>query len=231
MTPETKYNCLIIEDEPIAMEIIEHFISHHKDFNIVGKCSDAIHANSLLKMHTIDLIFLDLHLPVIKGFEFLKKLKNRPQVIVTTAFHEYALESYELNVVDYLLKPISYSRFQDSIEKFKHLKNAEKALLEIDERDFIFLNIAKRKVKIVLHDILYIESIREYIKIHTKQDVYTVKIPISKFEKELDGNNFIRIHKSFIVSKSKIEVMSSNEITVNGKKLPVGRTYKPFIIN
>ncbi|WP_336690692.1 MULTISPECIES: LytR/AlgR family response regulator transcription factor [unclassified Chryseobacterium] len=231
MIPEIKYNCLIIEDEPIAMEIMEHFISQNKDFHIVGKCSDAIYANSLLKIHQIDLIFLDLHLPAIKGFEFLKRLKNRPHVIVTTAFHEYALEGYELNIVDYLLKPISYTRFQDSIEKFKHLMNAEKAILEIEDRDFIFVNIAKRKIKIILQDIFYIESIREYIKIHTKQEVYTVKMPISKFEKDLDENNFIRIHKSYIVSRSKIEVMSASEITVNGKKLPIGRTYRPFISN
>lgn len=229
MIPEVKYNCLIIEDEPIAMEIMEHFISQNKEFHVVGKCSDAIYANSLLNTHKIDLIFLDLHLPVLKGFEFLKKIKNPPHVIVTTAFHEYALEGYELNIVDYLLKPISYSRFLDALGKFKHLMNAEKAILEMENRDFIFIKIAKRKIKIVLQDIFYIESIREYIKIHTKQETYTVKIPISKFEESLDRNNFIRIHKSYIVSRSKIEVICANEIMVNGKKLPIGRTYKSFI--
>lgn len=228
---EKKYNCIIVEDEPIAMEIMESFVSQSKELNLVGKCSDAVYASSLLNIQKVDLMFLDLHLPVIKGFDFLRKVKNPPSVIVTTAYHEYAVEGYELDIVDYLMKPISYSRFLTAVGKFVHLMEAQEAIVEMDDRESIFVNIAKKKIKIVLQDIFYIESLREYIKIHTKQETFTVKLPLSKFEETLDKNKFMRIHKSYIVSKSKIEMMSSNEIVVNGKKLPIGRTYKHFVMS
>ena len=226
---DKKYNCIIVEDEPIAAEIIENFVNQDNEFKLVGKCSDAVYASSLLSMHNVDLMFLDLHLPVLKGFDFLKKLKNPPFVIVTTAYHHYALEGYELDIVDYLLKPIPYSRFLTAIGKFKHLMEAEEALLEVADRDFIFINIGKKQIKIFLQDIYFIESLREYIKIHTKTETYVVKMPISRMEENLDKELFLRIHKSYIISKSKIEAKSANEFVVNGKKLPVGRTYKQFI--
>ena len=120
MSDKKKYNCIIVEDEPIAAEIIENFVKQDQELNLVGKSSDVVHASSLLNIHKVDLIFLDLHLPVIKGFDFLRKMKNPPFVIVTTADHEYAVEGYELDIVDYLMKPIPYSRFLTAIGKFKH---------------------------------------------------------------------------------------------------------------
>lgn len=224
-----KYKCIIIEDEPIAADIIENFISRDKDFQLIGKCSDAVYASSLLSMYNIDLMFLDLHLPVVKGFDFLKKVKNPPFVIVTTAYHQYALEGYELDVLDYLLKPIPYDRFLMAIEKFKYMMEAEDALLEVASKEYIFINIAKRQIKIFLNDIFYIESLREYIKIYTKSETYVVKMPISRIEENLDKNLFLRIHKSFIISKLKIESKTANEFVINGKKIPVGRTYKQYI--
>lgn len=231
MTPSTskKYNCIIVEDEPIAAEILENFILRDQELNLVGKCADAVYASSLLSIHDVDLMFLDLHLPVVKGFDFLRKVKNPPFVIVTTAYHQYAVEGYELDITDYLMKPIPYDRFLTTIDKFKHLMEAEDALLEVSERDFIFLNSGKKKVKIILQDIFYIESLREYINIHTKTETLTFKMPISKIEETLNPKMFVRIHKSYIISRSKIEVKSANIIQVNGKKLPVGRTYKPLI--
>lgn len=224
-----KYKCIIIEDEPIAADIIENFISRDKDFQLIGKCSDAVYASSLLSMYNIDLMFLDIHLPVVKGFDFLKKVKNPPFVIVTTAYHQYALEGYELDVLDYLLKPIPYDRFLMAIEKFKYMMEAEDALLEVASKEYIFINIAKRQIKIFLNDIFYIESLREYIKIYTKSETYVVKMPISRIEENLDKNLFLRIHKSFIISKLKIESKTANEFVINGKKIPVGRTYKQYI--
>ena len=224
-----KYNCIIVEDEPIAAEILENFVSQDKELNLIGKCADAVYASSLLSIHDVDLMFLDLNLPVIKGFDFLKKLKNPPFVIVTTAYHQYAVEGYELDVTDYLMKPIPYSRFLTAIGKFKHLMEAEEALLEIADRDFIFINSGKRQIKITLLDIFYIESLREYINIHTKAETFTFKMPISRIEESLNPQMFVRIHKSYIVSKSKVEVKSANMIQINGKKLPIGRTYKPSI--
>jgi DNA-binding LytR/AlgR family response regulator len=174
-------------------------------------------------------MFLDLHLPVLKGFDFLRKLKNPPLVIVTTAYHQYAIEGYELDVVDYLMKPIPYDRFLAAIGKFKHLMEAEDALLEIADREYIFINSGKKQVRIVLQDIFYIESLREYINIHTKTETLTFKMPISRIEESLNPKLFARIHKSYIISRSKIEMKSASIIQVNGKKLPVGRTYKPSL--
>ncbi|NML72222.1 response regulator transcription factor [Chryseobacterium sp. RP-3-3] len=224
-----KYNCIIVEDEPIAAEILENFVSRDEELHLVAKCSDAVYAGSLLNRHEIDLMFLDLHLPVVKGFDFLKKLKNPPLVIVTTAYHQYAVEGYELDIVDYLMKPIPYDRFTKAVEKFKYLMSAEEALLEAADREHIFISSGKKQIKIVLHDIFFIESLREYIHIHTKAGTITVKMPISRIEESLDPKMFIRIHKSYIISKTKIEVRSASMIQVNGKKLPIGRTYKPSI--
>ncbi|BFO68022.1 LytR/AlgR family response regulator transcription factor [Chryseobacterium sp. KCF3-3] len=224
-----RYNCIIVEDEPIAAEILENFISRDQELNLLGKCADAVYASSLLSIHAVDLMFLDLHLPVIKGFDFLRNVKNPPFVIVTTAYHQYAVEGYELDIADYLMKPIPYDRFLVAIEKFKHLMEAEDALLEVSERDFIFMNSGKKKVKVILQDIFYIESLREYIHIHTKTETFTFKMPISKIEQILNPKMFTRIHKSYIISRSKIEVKSANIIQINGKQLPVGRTYKPLI--
>lgn len=227
--PSKKYNCIIVEDEPIASEILENFISRDPELNLVGKCADAVYASSLLSIHDVDLMFLDLHLPVVKGFDFLRKVKNPPFVIVTTAYHQYAVEGYELDIADYLMKPIPYDRFQAAIGKFKHLIMAEDALLEVSERDFIFINSGKKQIKIILQDVLYIESLREYINIHMKTETFTFKMPISKIEEALNPKMFTRIHKSYIISRSKIEVKSANIIQINGKKLPVGRTYKPLM--
>ncbi|MFP3595323.1 LytR/AlgR family response regulator transcription factor [Chryseobacterium sp. SIMBA_029] len=224
-----KYRCIIVEDEPIAAEILETFISKDENLHLVGKCADAVHASNLLHTHKVDLMFLDINLPVIKGFDFLKQLKNPPFVIVTTAYHEYAVEGYELDVVDYLMKPIPYCRFLTAVGKFTYLLEAEDALLEIADRDHIFITIGKKQIKITLEDIFYIESLREYIHIHTKTETFTVKMPISRIEESLNPKLFIRIHKSYIISKSKVEVKSANMMQVNGKKLPIGRTYKPSI--
>lgn len=230
MTPlSKKYNCIIVEDEPIAAEILENFVSRDEELHLMAKCSDAVYAGSLLNRHEIDLLFLDLHLPVVKGFDFLKKLKNPPLVIVTTAYHQYAVEGYELDIVDYLMKPIPYDRFTKAVEKFKYLMNAEEALLEAADREHIFISSGKKQIRIVLQDIFFIESLREYIHIHTKTGTLTVKMPISRIEENLDPKIFVRIHKSYIISKLKIEVRSASMIQINGKKLPIGRTYKPSI--
>ncbi|MBB6369223.1 LytR/AlgR family response regulator transcription factor [Chryseobacterium shigense] len=224
-----KYSCIIVEDEPIAAEILENFVSRDEELQLIAKCSDAVYAGNLLNRHTIDLMFLDLHLPVIKGFDFLKKLKNPPLVIVTTAYHQYAVEGYELDIVDYLMKPVPYDRFTKAVEKFKYLMCAEEALLEAADREHIFISSGKKQIKIVLHDIFFIESLREYIHIHTKAGTITVKMAISRIEESLNPEMFVRIHKSYIISKPKIEVRSAGMVQVNGKKLPIGRTYKPSI--
>ncbi|WP_136668153.1 LytTR family DNA-binding domain-containing protein [Flavobacterium sp. H122] len=220
-----KYRCLIIEDEPLAAEILSTFIGMDNKLELVEVCSDAIHGSAVLKRESIDLLFLDLHLPVLKGFDFLKKLENPPAVVVTTAYHEYAAEGFDLDVLDYLLKPIPLQRFQKAVGKFKQFIKTQEALLEFGEREFIVVSIAKKQHKIYLNDIFYIESFREYIVIHTKTDDIKVKMPISKIENMLDVSKFKRVHKSYIISLEKIEITSSAEVTVNSTKIPVGRSY------
>lgn len=224
-TTSKKYRCLVIEDEPLAAEILSTFIARDEQLELVEICSDAIHGNTLLKRESIDLLFLDLHLPILKGFDFLRKVENPPLVIVTTAYHDYAVEGFDLDVLDYLLKPIPYERFQKSLLKFKQFFKAQEALIEFAEREFIVVNIAKKSHKIYLNEILYIESFREYIVIHTKTTNIKVKMAISKIENSLDASKFKRVHKSFIVSLEKIDIKSSAELIVNGTKIPIGRSY------
>lgn len=227
-SPIKRYKCLIIEDEPLAAEILSTFIATDEELELVGICSDAIHGNALLKKDSIDLLFLDLHLPILKGFEFLRKLEKPPLVIVTTAYHEYALEGFDLDVLDYLLKPIPLIRFQKAIHKSKQFLIAQEALIQFSSREFIVVNIAKKEYKIYLNDIIYIESFREYIVIHTKEKNIKVKMPISKMESILDSSRFKRVHKSYIVSLEKIDIRSSTEIIMNGCRIPVGRSYGVF---
>lgn len=229
METQKKYNCIIIEDEPIAAEIIENYILQNDDLIIIGKCADAVHAANILSFNKVDLLFLDMILPVVKGFEFLKKLKDPPFTIVTTAYQEYALKGYEFDIVDYLMKPVSYERFQIALNRFRHLAEAEEALMGVANSEYIFLSIRKKQYKIYLEHIYYIESFREYITVHTKKESITVKMPISKMENMLSAAKFIRIHKSYIVSLKKIEGFSAGEIIVNNKRLPIGRTYKNTI--
>lgn len=229
METQKKYNCIIVEDEPIAAEIIENFILRNDDIKIIGKCADAVHAANLLSFNKVDLIFLDMNLPVVKGFDFLKKLKDPPFTIVTTAYQEFALEGYDFDIVDYLMKPVSYERFQIALNKFRYLAEAEEALMEAIHSDYIFLMIRKKQYKIYLEDIYFIESFREYITVHTKKESITVKMPISKMENMLNASRFVRIHKSYIVSLHKIDGFSASEIVINNKKLPIGRTYKNII--
>lgn len=229
METQKKYNCIIIEDEPIAAEIIENYILQNDDLIIIGKCADAVHAANILSFNKVDLLFLDMNLPVVKGFEFLKKLKDPPFTIVATAYQEYALKGYEFDIVDYLMKPVSYERFQIALNRFRHLAEAEEALMGVANSEYIFLSIRKKQYKIYLEDIYYIESFREYITVHTKKESVTVKMPISKMENMLSAAKFIRIHKSYIVSLKKIEGFSAGEIIVNNKRLPIGRTYKNTI--
>lgn len=223
---DKKYKCLIVEDEPIAADIIAAFIEKDPELELIEICADAIHAHSVLKKETVDLMFLDLHLPILKGFDFLRKLENPPEVIVTTAYHDYALEGYELDVIDYLLKPIPYQRFEKAVHKFKYFLKAEEALIEHSERDYILVHFGKRQIKLFSDDIFFIESFREYIVIHTKNEDVKIKMPISKMEEILDKKKFKRIHKSYIVAQDKVEIYSANELIVNGVKIPVGRTYK-----
>ncbi|HEY0611716.1 MAG TPA: LytTR family DNA-binding domain-containing protein [Chitinophaga sp.] len=229
-----KYSCIIVEDEPLAAEVLEDYIKQVPFLQLKGICSDAIYAMDMLQKEKIDLIFLDIHLPKLKGFDFVKALKNPPQVIITSAYQEYALQGYELNVVDYLLKPIEFSRFLMAVNKLKQaaaLPSPAVTMPSRPERLHLFFNVSKKKVRVYLDEILYIESMKEYIRIVTRDKTILTKFQIGQIEELLARNNFLRVHRSFIVAKDKIEAFTATDVEVNGKAIPIGRSYKELVVS
>jgi len=223
------YNCIIVEDEPLAAEVLQDYIRQVPFLDLKGVCNDAIFAMELLQRQPVDLVFLDIHLPKLKGFEFINTLKHRPHIIITSAYHEYALQGYEYNVVDYLLKPIEFNRFLMAVNKLRLSPVPEmriSSLLQPGDRAHLFFNVSKKKVKVYLDDILYTESLKEYIRIFTSNKTILTKFQLGQIEELLAKNNFLRIHRSFIVAKDKIDAFTATDVEINGKQIPIGRSYK-----
>ena|SRR6218665_92200 len=218
-------NCLIIEDEPLAADVIRDYVGQVPGLELKGICDNAFSAMERLRTDAIDLIFLDINLPKLNGIDFLKSLRGNYHVILTTAYHQYALKGYELDVVDYLLKPIEFSRFAQAVNKVFVRCGITTDLAAREERAHFF-NVDKTQVKVVEQDILYIESLKDYVRIHTREKTIVTKFRMGEMEKLLQGRNFIRIHKSFIVNAGKVSAYSATQVTVAGKALPVGRTYR-----
>ena len=224
--------CIIVEDEPLAARILSDYISQVPFLQLKGIFKDAILATEFLHDHKVDLIFLDIHLPKLKGIAFLKTLPSPPAVIITTAYHQYAVEGFNLNVADYLLKPFDFERFLVAVNKVKSAKR-DPSLSEAvsDIKEYLFLNVQKKKVKVLFSEIAYIESQREYIKIVTTRNEYTSKMSTHEMESLLPGHLFKRIHRSYIVSLQKIESYTSETVEVNGVSIPIGRGYKEALDN
>jgi len=231
-----KIKCIAVDDEPLALRVIESHIEKLNDVELVAKCSNAIEAFEVLKRKPIDLVFLDIQMPELTGIEFLKSLTNPPLIIFTTAFRNYAIEAFDLDVLDYLLKPISFDRFLKAINKYygrveeKHHEVKNLSVGSTPAKDHIFIKQNKTMLKIFLNDILYIESLKDYVKIHTTGEMHMVKHQISHLEQELPNDQFIRIHKSFIVSSEKISTVSPNSIGIGEEKIPIGRNYKEYVL-
>ncbi|MGB3528888.1 MAG: LytTR family DNA-binding domain-containing protein [Saprospiraceae bacterium] len=226
-----QYDCIIVEDEPLAAEILQDYIKQIPFLTLRHICSDAIIALEVLQKEKIDLIFLDIHLPKLKGLDFIKSLKNPPPIILTTAYHEFALQGYEYNVLDYLLKPIEFSRFVMAVNKLKQpieAKSVQRQPIE-KERRSIFFNVSKKKVKVYLDEILYVESLKEYIRIVTASNSILTKYQLGEIEEILTKNNFLRIHRSFIVAKDKIDAYTATDVEINNKQIPIGRSYKDIL--
>ena len=228
----SKIKCIIIEDEPLAVKVLADYISQVPFLELHGSFKDAILATDYLRNNDVDLIFLDIHLPKLKGMAFLKTLTNPPAVIITTAYHQYAEEGFNLNVTDYLLKPFEFERFLVAVTKVKSTQTEKhRSNEEPEAKDHLFLNVQKKKVKILFSEILYIESQREYIKIVTTKKEYISKMSTHEIEALLPANLFKRIHRSFIVSISKIESYTAEAVEINGLSIPIGRGYKDVIDN
>jgi DNA-binding LytR/AlgR family response regulator len=216
--------CLIIEDEPLAAEILQDYIAQVPFLKLIGTFQNALAALESIHADKIDLLFLDIHLPGLKGLDFLKTLKNPPSVILTTAYHQYALQSYELSVVDYLLKPIEFSRFLDAVNKVPQSKS------DISNKPSLIIHRDKKTIIIPTDDILFLESQKEYVKIHCKQTTYTTKTALSTLEKELDVTQFLRVHRSFIVAVDKINAFNATEVEVSSKAIPIGGNYQEMVM-
>ena len=226
----SKISCIVIEDEPLAVKILSDYILQVPFLELKGTFKDAIVATEYLRTNHADLIFLDIHLPKLKGMAFLKTLTSPPAVIITTAYHQYAVEGFNLNVTDYLLKPFDFERFLIAVNKVKTAKREIQQPNESQQaKEFIFLNVEKRKVKILFSDIVYIESQREYIKIVTTKKAYVSKMSTHEIEEILPANLFKRIHRSFIISINKIESYTAEIVEVNGVAIPIGRGYRDSI--
>ena len=226
------YRCLIIDDEPIAIRVIKKHLAAFSDFTVVAECGNALEAMPVLAKEKIDLLFCDIQMPQITGVDFVRSLAHPPKVIFTTAYRDYAFDAFELHVVDYLLKPISFGRFTKAINNFlelESLQNSANALQEMPEhknREFIFLKADKKHYKINLDDILYFESLGVYVIVFTNNKKIVTKERIGKLMDSLPKEQFIQIHRGYIISIPKIESVGPGFVEINKKKLPVGRNYK-----
>ena len=220
-------SCMIIEDEPLAREILEGFIAQIPDLKLLGTCQDALEAFRLLPSIQPDMIFLDIHMPERSGIDLLKSLPHPPKVIFTTAYAEYAVEGFELNAVDYLLKPFSFARFQSAVEKVaKGLENSPKE----PSIDFITLKVDKKWVKIDLSTLMYIQSYGDYVKVHTPETIWVSKGTLKALIQRLPRDRFIQIHKSYLCSLQAIKYMEGNRIKIGSDFLPVGAGYKENLL-
>ena len=226
-------NVIIVDDEPLAQDVLETLISQMPQLNLVQKCNNAIEANNVLQKEDIDLMFLDIQMPQITGVDFLRSLTNPPEVIFTTAHNQYALEGFELNVIDYLMKPISMDRFMKAVNKASEKIGTGEGG-EADGEDFIFVKSDKKLVKIKYDDIIYIEGLKDYVIIRMKEGRVITLQTMKSLEAKLPVNLFKRIHRSYIVSIDKINAFVGNSVEVKekgaAKLLPVGKNYKEELL-
>ena len=231
-----KIKCIIVDDEPIAISIIEKHINKLNDIDIVATCESAIEAFSILQKEHVDLIFLDIQMPELTGIDFIKTLSHPPKVIITTAYREYAIEGFDLEVVDYLLKPISFERFLKAINKVYKLMPPELILqhkikqVSSEQNDSILVKVKRKMVKINFNDILFIESKKDYVCIKVADKEIHTKILTKDMEKQLPEEKFLRIHRSFIVSLKKITAVSPNTVEIENFEIPIGRSYKSLVM-
>lgn len=234
-------NCIVVDDEPLALDILQDYISKVPFLNFVKRCENPIEALQIVQAGGVDLVFLDIQMPELTGIQFLKIAGNKCHYILTTAYPQYALESYDLNVSDYLLKPIAFDRFYKAVEKvhnqFKPVEQPTSAAQPIitpapfsapanPVQDYIFVKTEHKIQKIYLHDILFIEGLKDYISIFTKAERVITLQSMKKMEEALPQSQFIRVHKSYIVAVDKIESIERSRITINQKIIPVGDTYR-----
>lgn len=227
-----KIKCLVIDDELPARDVLEKHIAGVEALELAGSCTNAVEALSFLQSNTVDLLFLDIQMPHILGTNFIRTLKNPPKVIFTTAYRKYAIEGFELDAVDYLLKPIGFDRFLKAVNKVLELnlqgntKNSPAENQAAPAQPFLYLRVDRKMIKVLFNDILYIEGLRDYIRIFTISKTIITKHLLASLEEMLPSDAFLRIHRSYIISISKIDSFNSDTIEIGKKELPIGRLFK-----
>jgi len=230
----TALKCLIVDDEPLAIKLMQRHVEQMPGLELVSTFQNPLEAYAFLKNEVIDLVFLDIQMPVLTGLDFVKSLQNPPAVIFTTAYRNYAVESYELDVVDYLVKPISFNRFFKAVNKFTSQRSLEKSISisssisESSSPSYIYVNANKKHIKINFEEILYVESIKDYVRIHRSNNSIMTKDKISEFEKKL-SSDFLRIHRSFIVNTNKITAFTAQDVEIGEREIPIGGSYKEAV--
>ena len=222
-----KINCLIIDDEPLAVNVIKNYLEQIEDIELVNSFNNAIDGLNFLSNNSIDVIFLDINMPVMSGLDLIKSLERPPLIIITTAYDEFATKSYELDVLDYLVKPIEFPRFMMALNKVhRRMGIQNNANKNTKERPYIFIKIDKKKMKkIFLDEILIIECLKDYLKISTTTGKYIIHSTLADFTKLLPERNFIRIHRSYTVAIDKIDTVEGNSVEIEGLRYVIGRSY------
>lgn len=227
-----KIHCQIVDDEPLAINVIKKFLEHFQYAEVVSSCENAMDAFAYISGNPVDLLFLDINMPTLNGLDFLKSLKEPPLVIITSAYRDYAVEGFELNVLDYLVKPISFQRFLKAMDKAntaireKHAINQPLVTSPDKSKSFIFLKVDKKMVKIYLDEILYIESLKDYVRIHTIYEDLVTHQNLNSMAKILPSDGFIRIHKSYTISVDKVKSIEGNCVEIASKLIPIGRNFR-----
>ncbi|WP_438966039.1 LytR/AlgR family response regulator transcription factor [Flavobacterium sp.] len=231
---EKTYNCILVDDEITAREILESHLQKVSTINVLASCKNAIEAFAVINTKKVDLIFLDINMPEINGLSFAKSINKDIKVIFTTAYREYAADGFDLQAVDYLLKPISFKRFSQAITKFtgeKIIENKETSYeIQLSKNDFIFVRSDRKMIKIDFQDIFYIESLSDYIKIHTTEKTIVTRETISNIEAKLPNKDFIRVHRSYLIALTKIESFTNEYIEINKISIPISRSYKKGVL-
>lgn len=221
--------CLLVDDEPLALDILENYLKKIPGLDLIGKCSNALEASEFLKNHKIDLMFLDIQMPEITGLEFMRSLSNPPLVVFCTAYSDFAVEGFELDAIDYLLKPVSFERFSKTIDRAREymaLKKNDSVEAPDLENDYIFIKSNQKQIKLSYDNILYVEAFADYVKLYTTEKRYITLQTMKNMEQKLPKDKFIRVHRSFIVGTKYITSFNSSELEIGAVKIPVGKNYK-----
>jgi len=231
-----KIRCIVADDEKLARDIIEGYAANLQQLELVASCANGMEVYNALKTNTIDLLFLDIKMPQLSGIELLRTLPQAPLVIITTAYREYALEAYELTVIDYLLKPISFERFLKAIHKYEAVTRAQETILPptpeqpAENSHFLYIKSDKKMVRVLLKEILYVEGLKDYVKVHTTDKTFTTYQTLTYFEEKLPAPQFLRVHRSYIISLDHIHSYTASQVEVGGQSIPIGASYSREVL-